>query len=260
MASNSTPTNGQAPDSTSDKWVGEKADEWDDRSVTKGYHRMEAEKAPGYIENLRKTNSRAKLEKLEDDERRIKECRTRLSKSSKTKKLQDELESLFQKWWDEKEKLDPKGNKIRHSRAEREALVKPNICSATGSDAKEVGPDDDPAHDVNAYFMFFKKHDDEWKGHNYHGQRFPEYEKFPNQRITVHEALHDNDHNPFKPIHDESGRPYLRYIHIPANHMGVSKDIFASMTLICANQSYDAAQWIEVCRALIMAQWTQHMY
>lgn len=254
MTSNSAPTNGQAPDSTSDIWVGEKADEWNDRSVTKSYHRMEARKSKGYIDSLRNSDSKAKLEKLEDDERRIMECRTRLSKNPRTKKLQDELEVLFQKWWDETEGRDPEVKKIRHSRAERKALVKPNICSASGKHARDVGENDDPAHDVNAYFMFFKRHGDEWKGHNYRGQRFPKYEKFPNQRITVHDALHDDTHNPFKPIHDETGAPYLRYIHIPANHMGVSKDTFASVRFICTNRSNDCAQWIEVCWALMTVQ------
>lgn len=231
MTSLSTSTNGQAPDSTSDRWVGERADEWDDRSVTKNYHRMKASEASNYIESLRNAHSKVKLEKLEDDERRIMKCRARVCKNPSTSELQNELQTSFRKWWDEV-KLRSGDEKILHSWDGRKAHVKPNICTAACSDAREVGVKDDPAHDVNAYFMFFEKIGDEWKGKDYRGQRFPKYEKFPNQRISVHEALHDDIHNPFKPIHDENGKPYLRYIHIPANHMGVSRKTIASVRSI----------------------------
>lgn len=249
MTSNPSPINVQAPNHTSTEWVGDTADDWDPRSITKTYHRMEASKAAEYIDNLRmeamraptsdnprKTDPKAALEKLEEDERRILDCRARLSKNPRTKKLQDELEALFQKWWNETEGRSPKMKKITHSWAEREALVKPDICSASVNDARGVGDNDDPAHDVNAYFMFFKKHGDEWKGENYRGKKFSEYEKFPNQRMSVHEALHDDTHNPFKPICDENGISYLRYIHIPANHMGVSNAVFTSLSLTCSTK------------------------
>lgn len=231
MTSTITPINSQASDSTSANWVGERADEWDSRSVTKHYHRMKASEAPEYIERLRNSHSKVKLEKLEEDERRIVECRARVFKNPGTSELQQELETSFRDWWNEV-KGHSGDERIPYSWDGRKDRVKPIICTKSRGGAREVGVDDDPAHDVNAYFMFFEKKGHEWKGKDYRGQRFPKYEKFPGQRITVHEALYDDTYNPFKPIHDENGKPYLRYIHIPANHMGVSKDTITSVRSI----------------------------
>jgi hypothetical protein len=261
MAPATSATADQAPDSPSNEWVGETADDWDKRSVTKSYHRMTAEEALKYVADLRRRKdgqrkdgqrkNRAKVdwEKLEDEEHRIIESRARLNQHSTRLK---ELDDLFWEWRNEPFGYKGKKKCFQHSEDTRKANVKPNICpgSPACSGVKNVGKNDDPAHDLNVYFMFFKKTGDEWKGVDYHKQRFQDYEHFPNQRISVHDALQDNDHNPFKPIPDDDGGPYLRYIHIPANHMGVSKDIFASASCKCANNNNYSTQWIEVCLPL----------
>ncbi|KAH8787787.1 hypothetical protein F5883DRAFT_400901, partial [Diaporthe sp. PMI_573] len=46
------------------------------------------------------------------------------------------------------------------------------------------------------------------------------HEKFPNQKLTVHKALYDTQHNPIYETKDEDDNRYLKYIHLPANHMG----------------------------------------
>ncbi|KAG6356053.1 hypothetical protein INS49_015438 [Diaporthe citri] len=189
MSPDSSSNIGQAPGHTGKKPIGDKEDEWDTNSVTKGYYRMTASDAQKYVEGLRQKGATKELEKLEDDERRIMKTCARLSKNTSTKKLQKDLKNSFQEW-----------------------------CNEMA--AKEEGDDDDPAHDMKAYFIFFEKIGKDWKGKTKRDPGFPEYEEFPDQRISIHDALNSDTHNPFKPTHDETGNPYLRYIHIPANHTG----------------------------------------
>lgn len=233
MTPNSNPTNGQAPSHPSGKRVGDAADEWDSRSITKAYHRMEAREASPYVDRLRRESpgihkSKVELEKLEDNERQIMKCRDRLGRNPSTRGLQKELQELFEKWRDEPDIRTGDKKPFKSSWENRQTFVKPTICTGPGNGEREVEDKDDPAHDMNAYFMFFKREGEEWKGEDYHKGRFPQYEHFPNQRISVHDALYDDEHNPFNPaFDDDKDKPRLRYIHIPANHMGVSQNIFA---------------------------------
>lgn len=255
MTSQPNRTNGHATKHTN--WIGETEDDYDSNSVTKSYHRMTAEKAREHVEDLQKSDSedaRRSLEKLIEDERRITECRARIAKNPSTKKLQEELKISFEQWWQDAK--SDKATKIKHSWKDRKVLVKSRICPELDSDTTEIRYDDDPAHDMKAYFMFFEKDGQEWRGKTVHNQGFPEYEEFPNQRISIHTALHSDAHNPFKPTdddNDENGQPRLRYIHIPANHMGVSKDVFAFVVLKCANNNNGVIKWIEVCLAPTVA-------
>lgn len=251
-------TNGHSTKPPRARYVGEMEDEWDKNSVTKSYHRMRVDVAKQHVDELQKSNSedsRVKLEKLEDDERRVMECRARISKNPSTKRLQDELNSSFREWWNEF-KGPRRDQGIQELWNRRKEHVKPNICSESSNDTMGVGNDDDdsahddpddPAHDMKAYFMFFEKDGQDWKGTTVHNQGFPEYEKFPNQRISIHTALHGKAHNPFKPTQDEKSQPHLRYIHIPANHMGVSEDVLACVISTPANNHHGAVQWVEVC-------------
>lgn len=237
MPSQSNPTNGQARLHTNVIRRAEEKDKWDKKGVTTGYHRMTALKAREYVEKLRGDDSReskVQLEKLEDDERHIMKCRARLSKDPTTKELQEKLRCSFQEW-----RNGVKDRNIRRPSNQRKDLLKPSIISGSGNDTGNTtsnnttgtNDQDSPAHDMKAYFMFFEKDGPEWKGRTVHDQGFPEYESFPNQRIPVHQALYSETHNPLKPTHDEKGRPHLRYIHIPANHMGVSKDVTTLVVL-----------------------------
>lgn len=250
MAATTVPASGDAPRSPSHEWVGEDADEWDKRSITKSYHRMKAEEARIYVADLRKDlrkpnynpESKVQWEKLEDEEHSIMEARARLNKRSGPGSGQlKELERLFWEWRDEPHRRTGDSKPFKYPATRRNDHVKPDICPGPlgCKGVKNVEEDDDPAHDLNVYFMFFKKQGDEWKGEDYHKQRFPLYEHFPNQRITLHDALHDSEHNPFKPIYDdETGKPYLRYIHIPANHMGVS-EVMSVLVRLRANKIND---------------------
>ncbi|KAJ0114784.1 hypothetical protein J7T55_004525 [Diaporthe amygdali] len=214
-------SNDQASDNNNGKEIGDKVDEWHKRGVTKNYYRMEAKQALKHIEDLRKPGFEVPLEKIEDDERRILKNRTRLCKVQSTKELLEKLQKSFEDWWVEAK--SDKDTVIKHSWDQRWKLVKPQICSEPGKDARgtrDSDDPDDPAHDYNAAFMFFEKDEQHWKGVTYQGQAFPKYENFPHQRISVHKALYDNTHNPFDVTQDENGQRYLRYIHLPANHMG----------------------------------------
>lgn len=238
MSPNLYSTDSQALSHTSTKHVGDAEDEWDSNSVTKSYYRMTARDAREYVENLVQNNARVQLEKLRDDERRIMKNCARLSKNTSTRKLQGDLNESFQEWCAEVNTRD-KGKRMGHSCAERDRLVKPSVCSMWGHQTSVgVGDDDDPAHDMNAYFIFFEKAGRHWKGTTRHDPGFPKYEKFPDQRVSIHDALIDKDYNPFKPNH-ENGSPLLRYIHIPANHTGVSKSVFSPAGSICANDIND---------------------
>lgn len=233
MTSISTSTNGQTLDHTRRDPIGDAEDEWDTHSTTKSYYRMRADEAWKYVEDLRRNNSKKQLEKLKDDEDRIMKNRARLSRNTSTKKLQVDLKIAFQEWCAEVNDRG-KGKKMGHSCAEREKLVKPDICS--GPSQVPMGEDDDdPAHDMKAYFIYFEKAGKTWKGKTHRADGFPKYEKFPDQRISIHDALNKSTHNPFKPTYDDNGNPHLRYIHIPANHTGVSKDVFVSAGSVFAN-------------------------
>lgn len=235
MSSNPSPSNGQAPpDHTRNDPIGDTEDEWDTHSVTKGYYRMTVKRAWEYVEDLRKNNSKKQLEKLEDDELSIMKNRARLSKNKSTVKLQEDLKVCFKEWCDEVNSRD-KSKNFGHLCVEQKRLVKPSICSVRGKVAANGGDNEDPAHDMKAYFIFFEKDGEYWKGRTHSGPGFPKYEKFPDQRISVHDALNDDNHNPFEPPRDGNGQPQLQYIHIPANHMGASKDIFANMGLTFTN-------------------------
>lgn len=223
MAPTIGPTHGQTPKPK--PWVGDREDEWDTKSVTKGYHRMTVSEAKKYVAEIREKNTRVLLEKLQDDEHRIKKNRARLSV-----KLHEDLRFSFKEWCDEVYTKGT-GKEFGDRCAGREDLVKPSICDGCEKCEKQVVHDNDPAHDMNAYFMFFEKEGQHWKGKTQSGKRFREWEKFPDQRMSVYNALHD-EINPFQPSPHEEGNPLLRYIHIPANHMGVSKDIFAFMRSI----------------------------
>lgn len=248
MSLNLYTTDSQAPSHTSTKHVGDAEDEWDSNSVTKSYHRMTAREAWQYVEDLQRKKSKVDWEKLQDDERRILKNCARLSKNTSTRKLQEDLKKSFEEWCAEVNARD-RGRKMGYQCVERERLVKPNIC-AMSDEVVKVGDDDDPANDMNAYFIFFEKAGRDWKGTTRHYPGFPKYEKFPDQRISIHDALTSKAHNPFKPSH-ENGSPLLRYIHIPANHTGVSKSWFSSAGWICANDINDIEQWIEVCLTLM---------
>lgn len=238
MSSTTGPTNGQAPDRPSVKYVGEAGDDWDERSITKSYHRMKAADAIPYIARLKKEylvkdDARVKLEKIEDEEHRIMESRHRLDKSSSRNGQLKELNELFWKWREEADSCNDKEKRIPPlSSTNRESLIKPTIGCQKPSckGVRQASENDDPADDLNVYFMFFKKDGDEWKGEDYHKPGFQKYEHFPDQRISMRDALHDENHNPFKPI--QTGEQYLRYIHIPANHMGVSESVLTPACLI----------------------------
>lgn len=239
MTSQSNPTNGQARVNSNVIRMAEEKDKWDRKGVTTKYHRMTALKARKYVKSLRDGDSKelkVQLEKLEDDEHHIMKCRARLSKTPKTRQLQEKLKCSFNEW-----RNGVKDRNIRRPSDQREDHIKPIICTGSGNDTgNETGNNttgmndqDSPAHDMKAYFMFFEKDGPEWKGKTVHDQGFPKYESFPNQRIPVHQALYSGTHNPLKPTHDENGRPHLRYIHIPANHMGVSKDVATLVVCMC---------------------------
>lgn len=225
MPSQSDPTNGQAPEHTNVIRMAEEKDKWDRKGVTTTYHRMTALEARKYVEKLRDDDSReskVQLEKLQDDENHIMKCRARLSQNSNTKELQQKLKVLYQSWRDEVNARNG-DEEMGRLRDKREDLVKPSICAERREDSAKLTDDDDPAHDMKAYFMFFEKDGQAWKGKTLHDQGFPKYESFPNQRIPVYQALYSESHNPFTPTRDGEGKPHLRYIHIPANHMGVSE-------------------------------------
>ncbi|KAL1873161.1 hypothetical protein Daus18300_003980 [Diaporthe australafricana] len=206
----------QAPDH---KWIGDTEDK-DGNGVLKKYYRMKASDSLKYIEHLQSVPQPCPdLEKLQDDERRIEKTRARLSKIPSTKKLQGKLEASFKDWRDEPK--DPKKTLIRYSWDQRKRHVKPDICPEPGKAATQVGDNDDPAHDFNASFMFFENDGQCWKGKTYHDHDFPSYEEFPNQRLSVHKALYDDSYNPFNVTQNDEGKRYLRYIHLPANHMGM---------------------------------------
>lgn len=191
----------------------EEKDIWDGKSITKSYHRVRFEGLPEYVNNLKENDK----EKLIIDARRIQRSRGYLRRSLKSKKLFSDLKDAFKEW-----RLDAeeRGVKFKHSSSERAQYFKALdfVGVSINIDGIEEA-DRDAAHDFKTGVLFFKKCGVGWKEATYHGNGFDKHEKFPNQKMTVHKALFDKDHNPFDETKDEQGRRYLKYIHLPANHM-----------------------------------------
>lgn len=190
----------------------EKKDKWDSSSITKSYHRLRSEELRKFLDALEENQK----EKLRIDARRVKKCRAKLEKSEKTKPLLDEVRESLDKW-----RTEAKGRgdaKLKYAVEERDVHQKgPDVL---GVDDIVLENDADPEHDFKAGFLFFQKHESGWKKSTYHKDGFDEHEKFPNQKLTVHQALYDKQHNPIYETKDEDGSRHLKYIHLPANHMG----------------------------------------
>lgn len=193
----------------------EEQDKWDGSSITKKYHRLRAEYVPEFLEGLRQNEK----EKLRVDAERVKWCRARLEKSEENRLLFEEVHDSFMQWRSEAEsKRKVQFIYAADKRAEHckdpDSLPKGD----TSRPRRDVG-DTDPAHDFKAGFLFFQKYKTGWKKATHHGYGFDTHERFPNQKITIKKALSGED-NPFAETKDENGERHLKYIHLPANHMG----------------------------------------
>lgn len=208
--------------STSDEQIRkiEREDKWDNHSVTKSYYRSRAEEMPEYIQKL----SIHDKEKLQADAERVRTTRDRLLRTKITRDLLFDLGNSFDEW-----RSDAEGRKVmfRYRSDERGHHVKNfelcpgdiELCEPIGSHGAHEGIKD-PALDYKAGVLFFERYGIGWKKATYHGYGFDKNEKFPNQKLTVYDALFDEDQNPFGNTIDEEGRQHLKYIHLPANHMG----------------------------------------
>jgi hypothetical protein len=190
----------------------EKNDEWDRGSITKSYHRLRVEELTDFVDGL-KENQR---EKLKIDARRVKRCRAKLAESGANRLLLSEVQESFKQWRLEAARR-PEAQ-FKFSADERDGHFKE--LDFLGEDDIFLDDDTDPEHDFKAGFLFFQKHGIGWKKATYQGNGFDNHEKFPNQKLTVHKALYDTQHNPIYETKDEDDNRYLKYIHLPANHMG----------------------------------------
>lgn len=193
----------------------EKQDEWDGGSITKRYHRLRVEEVPQFLERLKENE----LEKLRVDARRVIWCRAKLAGSNENKLLFKEVHESLDKWRLEAA-LRPEVQ-FKYAADERaEHCKEPHFLPKDEIDVHgKVMKDIDPKDDFKAGFLFFQKYKTGWKKATYHGHGFDEHEKFPNQKISVSEALHGKKHNPFSETKDDDGRRHLKYIHLPANNM-----------------------------------------
>lgn len=193
----------------------EKQDEWDGGSITKRYHRLRVEEVPEFLARLKKNE----IEKLKVDARRVIWCRAKLAESDENKLLFKEVHGSFEEWRLEAA-LRPEVQ-FKYAATERaEHCKEPNFLPKDeihvhGKAVKDI----DPGHDFKAGFLFFQKYKTGWKKATYHGHGFDKHERFPNQKISVNEALYSKEHNPFSETKDDDDRRHLKYIHLPANHM-----------------------------------------
>lgn len=74
----------------------------------------------------------------------------------------------------------------------------------------------EPLYGLKANAMFFKKAKDKdtWVGRNSDHRRYTGH--FPNQKISMHEILHEPDDNPLR---QECSPDEIRYFHFPTNNM-----------------------------------------
>lgn len=193
----------------------ETQDEWDGGSITKRYYRLRVEEVPQFLQRLKENE----VEKLRVDARRVIWCRAKLAGSNENKFLFKEVQESFEKWRLEAA-LRPEVQ-FKYAADERaEHCKEPDFLPKDEIDIHgKVMKDIDPGDDFKAGFLFFQKHAAGWKKATYHGHGFDKHEKFPNQKISVNEALYDKKHNPFSETKDDDGRRHLKYVHLPANHM-----------------------------------------
>ncbi|KAL1848114.1 hypothetical protein Daus18300_013713 [Diaporthe australafricana] len=176
----------------------EKQDDCDDGSVTKRYHRLRAEDLPCFIKKLEGNQK----EKLKVDAGRIKRCRTKFQQSDG--RLLLDVEKSFKQWRSEAGLR--RDTLLKFTPANRDGHCKEPNSFEDGIDAHEDAiKDAGPEHDFKAGFLFFQKRRTGWRKATCHGHGFDEFEKFPNQKITVHKALFDKQHNPISMTKDENG-------------------------------------------------------
>lgn len=216
MTNVSPDTNSEASQPSKDKWVGESQDKWETTSVTKTWFRLRASESAVHINQLPTKNR----EKLAVDEQRVQKTRARLSRDATKKDYLPELQIAFREW--QKEAYENSESKIRHSLENRGNHLKESVCKDFDAEKAIMG-DDDPSREFKAGVMFFEQCDHGWKGVTYDKGALPvTTDKFPHQKIQVYEALNSKKYNPFTPTFDDKGNRHLKYIHLPANHMGVS--------------------------------------
>lgn len=205
------------PKPTSDARIreAEKDDKWDENSITRSYHRIRFEELPAYVARLKENDK----EKLRIDARRIKRSRDRLSRSNNTSSLFPELRDSFARW-----RLNAENDtdaKFKHSSAERGRYLKRlDFIEDVVDSIEDLEDDENPAHDFKTGVLFFEQYKTGWRKATHHGQGFDQHDKFPNQKMTVHKALFGRNQNPFGETKDPKGKRHLKYIHLPANHMG----------------------------------------
>lgn len=209
----------------------EKKDKWDCGSITKRYHRLRVQEMPDFLKELEE-NQR---EKLETDARRVGNRRARLEESENKRLLLVEVKESFEQW--RKEREDKREARFKFSVEERIGHCK----ELNFPNADDISHEDDgnPEHDFKAGFLFFQKHGTRWKKATYHGNGFDNHEEFPNQKLTVHQALYDTQSNPIFETKAEDGSRQLKYIHLPANHMGwVEVSVLTKQLFISLNSNY----------------------
>lgn len=200
--------------------VAEQQDEWDGGSITKQYHRLRVEEVPEFLEQLKENET----EKLKVDARRVIWCRAKLAASNENKLLFKEVLESFEEWRLEAS-LRPEV-RFKYAASERaEHCKEPHFLTKKEIDEHSKAVKDIPAEDdFKAGFLFFQKYKTGWKKATYHKHGFDKHgfdkhEAFPNQKMSVSEALYGEKHNPFSKTKDDDGMRHLKYIHLPANHM-----------------------------------------
>lgn len=222
MTSIPTTTNGQGPQSAKKPCIGESEDDWDKGSITQTWYRLRASESWAYLSRL----STEDREKLMVDAQRIEKKRARLLKDATKKEYMPKLEHAFQEW--RNEAFEKPGTKLKHPREDRGKPEGPEGNHFkqrlyNGFDVEEaIKNDDDPSHELKAGVMFFEECELGWKGVTHDKTSFSNHKEFPDQKILIHEALNGDKYNPFAPTFDDKGNRHLKYIHLPANHMGVS--------------------------------------
>lgn len=222
------------------KWVGESLDECDDGSISKTYHRMRAVSAQKWLDE----RSPEEKHKLFVDSKRIDKTRERVDTDGmKTRRLQ----KAFKDW--REEAAEEEGSLIKHTWQERKHHLKPQPQNEDEDSKGGREHRDNPAHDFAAGLMYFKKSGSVWKGdtRGREHQFFTNAEKFPGQKISVHKALFDkSERNPLGVEKDDVGLQYMKYFHLPANHMGVSIHPPQRANI---NVAANVWQWIEQAMA-----------
>ena len=91
------------------------------------------------------------------------------------------------------------------------------VHMSTTSTIRDEPIQQEPMYGFRASAIYFRKNGDEWTGYTHRHDKFIGKDKFPDQKISVHDLLEGPDSS--SPLHEDCPPDTIRYFHFPTNNM-----------------------------------------